>query len=100
MRHTTRIFNIDSRRSFSNSSVLQHGHLEPPKPGEEYDLGQFKIVGTQLNIRRLHITFIDKDGEESTFIVAKGDNLLDIAQANDIDMEGSKSPHYSRYDEG
>lgn len=37
---------------------------------------------------RLHITFIDKDGEKHTFEVAKGDNLLDIAQANDIEMEG------------
>jgi ferredoxin-2, mitochondrial len=34
------------------------------------------------------VTFIDKDGEEHTFEVAKGDNLLDIAQANDIEMEG------------
>ena len=37
---------------------------------------------------RLHVTFIDKDGEKYTFEVAKGDNLLDIAQANDIEMEG------------
>ena len=37
---------------------------------------------------RLHITFIDKDGEEQTFEVATGDNLLDIAQANDVEMEG------------
>lgn len=34
------------------------------------------------------MTFIDKDGEKHTFEVAKGDNLLDIAQANDIEMEG------------
>ena len=37
---------------------------------------------------RLHITFIDKDGDESTFEVAAGDNLLDIALENDIEMEG------------
>lgn len=37
---------------------------------------------------RLHVTFIDKEGEEHTFEVAKGDNLLDIAQANDLEMEG------------
>ncbi len=37
---------------------------------------------------RLHVTFIDKEGEEHTFGVAKGDNLLDIAQANDLEMEG------------
>ena len=34
------------------------------------------------------MTFIDKEGEEHTFEVAKGDNLLDIAQANDLEMEG------------
>lgn len=34
------------------------------------------------------MTFIDKDGDEHTFEVAEGDNLLDIAQANDLDMEG------------
>lgn len=38
---------------------------------------------------RLHVTFVDKEGEEHTFEVAKGDNLLDIAQDNDLDMEGS-----------
>ncbi|KAJ9500028.1 mitochondrial matrix iron-sulfur protein [Exophiala xenobiotica] len=38
---------------------------------------------------RLHVTFIDKDGDKHTFEVAKGDNLLDIAQANDIEMEGA-----------
>ena len=37
---------------------------------------------------RLHVTFIDKDGGKHEFEVAKGDNLLDIAQANDIEMEG------------
>jgi ferredoxin len=40
---------------------------------------------------RLHITFIDKDGNEEIFEVAKGDNLLDIAQANDVEMEGKDS---------
>ena len=38
---------------------------------------------------RLHVTFIDKDGGKHEFEVAKGDNLLDIAQANDIEMEGT-----------
>ncbi|KAJ9636528.1 mitochondrial matrix iron-sulfur protein [Knufia peltigerae] len=32
---------------------------------------------------------IDKDGESHTFEVAAGDNLLDIAQANDLEMEGA-----------
>ncbi|KIW18062.1 hypothetical protein PV08_02349 [Exophiala spinifera] len=60
------------RRRFSTSPSTRHGHLDPPKPGEE-----------------LHITIIDKDGEKHTFEVAEGDNLLDIAQANDIEMEGA-----------
>lgn len=35
------------------------------------------------------MTFIDKDGTEVKLAVSKGDNLLDIAQANDLDMEGT-----------
>jgi len=61
-----------ARRKFSTSCALSHGHIDPPKPGEE-----------------LHVTFIDKDGDRHSFEVAKGDNLLDIAQANDIEMEGA-----------
>jgi ferredoxin len=38
---------------------------------------------------RRHITFIDKDNESHTFTVADGANLLDIAQANDLEMEGA-----------
>ncbi|KFY22536.1 hypothetical protein V491_02779 [Pseudogymnoascus sp. VKM F-3775] len=63
---------IEQRRPFSYSPISLHGHLDPPKPGEE-----------------LHVTFVDKDGDEQTFVVAKGDNLLDIAQANDVEMEGA-----------
>lgn len=35
------------------------------------------------------MTFIDKEGRDWTFEVADGDNLLDIAQANDLEMEGA-----------
>lgn len=35
------------------------------------------------------MTFIDKDGDSYTFTVADGDNLLDIAQSNDLEMEGA-----------
>ncbi|KAE8134857.1 2Fe-2S ferredoxin-type domain-containing protein [Aspergillus pseudotamarii] len=38
---------------------------------------------------RLNISFIDKDGEKYDFQVSEGDNLLDIAQANDLEMEGA-----------
>ncbi|THY35578.1 ferredoxin [Aureobasidium pullulans] len=61
-----------SRRPFSSSSSLLHAHLDPPKPGEERN-----------------VTFIDKDGDEYTYQVADGDNLLDIAQANELEMEGA-----------
>lgn len=37
---------------------------------------------------RLYITFIDKEGVENKFEVAEGDNLLDIAHSNDLEMEG------------
>ena len=39
-----------------------------------------------LNRRR--VTFIDKENESHICEVADGDNLLDIAQANDLEMEG------------
>ncbi|KAK4501446.1 hypothetical protein PRZ48_007255 [Zasmidium cellare] len=62
----------DGRRTFSTTQIQRHGDITPPKPGEE---------------RR--VTFIDKEGHEHTFEVADGDNLLDIAQANDLEMEGA-----------
>ncbi|KAL6878918.1 ferredoxin [Trichoderma novae-zelandiae] len=61
-----------SRRAFSTTPQRRHGHVTPPKPGEE-----------------LWVTFIDKEGEEHRFAVSAGDNLLDIAQANDLEMEGA-----------
>ncbi|GES65660.1 2Fe-2S iron-sulfur cluster binding domain protein [Aspergillus terreus] len=60
------------RRGFSATAGVQHGHITPPKPGEE-----------------INVTFIDKDGQKIDFQVAEGDNLLDIAQANDLEMEGA-----------
>jgi len=59
-------------RSFTSTPASCHGHLDAPKPGEER-----------------HVTFVDKDGQSHTFTVADGDNLLDIAQANDLEMEGA-----------
>lgn len=38
---------------------------------------------------RLYITFIDKENREHKIPVCKGDNLLDIAQAHDLEMEGA-----------
>ncbi|KAK0720096.1 2Fe-2S ferredoxin-type domain-containing protein [Lasiosphaeris hirsuta] len=59
-------------RTLSQSSAVGHGHVDPPKPGEE-----------------LYVTFIDKEGEEYKIAVNDGDNLLDIAQAHDLEMEGA-----------
>ncbi|KAJ4288244.1 mitochondrial matrix iron-sulfur protein [Collariella sp. IMI 366227] len=60
------------RRPFSVSPAVSHGHVHPPRPGEE-----------------LYVTFVEKDGSEHKFAVSAGDNLLDIAQANDLEMEGA-----------
>lgn len=49
---------------------------------------QFTFRLTLTSYCRVHVTFIDKEGLESTFAVAEGDNLLDIAQSEDIEMEG------------
>lgn len=59
-------------KQFHQSPIAYHGHIHKPKPGEE-----------------LKITFITKDGAQHTFEVAEGDNLLDIAQAYNLDMEGA-----------
>lgn len=59
-------------RSFSISRPMLHGHITKPKEGEE-----------------LYVTFITKDGSQFKYAVNEGDNLLDIAQANNLDMEGA-----------
>ncbi|KAK0751927.1 adrenodoxin [Schizothecium vesticola] len=59
-------------RAFSASPAARHGHVDPPKPGEG-----------------LKVTFIDKDGVSIPLEVNEGDNLLDIAQAHDVEMEGA-----------
>ncbi|KAL2112974.1 hypothetical protein VUR80DRAFT_5878 [Thermomyces stellatus] len=69
---TGRVATFQPVRSFSASSSLAHGHIDPPKPGEE-----------------LYVTFVEKDGNEVKLAVSEGDNLLDIAQANDLEMEGA-----------
>ncbi|KAF2860018.1 electron transfer protein [Piedraia hortae CBS 480.64] len=60
------------RRSFAFSQTRNHGTLRKPKPGEER-----------------HVTFIDREGRKVPIVAADGDNLLDIAQANDLEMEGA-----------
>lgn len=63
---------IHFRRAFNSSIVAKHGHIHPPKKGEE-----------------LHITFVLKDGSQKKYEVSEGDSILDIAQANNLDMEGA-----------
>ncbi|KAF2021359.1 ferredoxin [Aaosphaeria arxii CBS 175.79] len=72
LRPTTHTHRNTLQRAFSTTPITQHGHIDPPRPGEERK-----------------ITFIDKDGDSHTFEVSDGDNLLDIAQANDLEMEGA-----------
>ncbi len=74
-------------RQFSATGVSRHGQLGTPAAGEECVYPQcIKFVA---NSRRRSVTFIDKEGQEHPIQVADGDNLLDIAQANDIEMEGA-----------
>ncbi|KAK9239250.1 2Fe-2S ferredoxin-type domain-containing protein [Lipomyces kononenkoae] len=61
-----------SCRLFSRTAVKHHGHVQEPKPGEE-----------------IHVTFITREGDQVHIDAAEGDNLLDIAQAHDLDMEGA-----------
>ncbi|KAI2633968.1 adrenodoxin-like protein, mitochondrial precursor [Xylaria nigripes] len=69
---TCAAFTSSTLRPFSTSPIRQHGHITPPKPGEE-----------------LYVTFVDKENREHKIAVSEGDNLLDIAQANDLEMEGA-----------
>ncbi|KAG5355076.1 Adrenodoxin-like protein [Yarrowia sp. B02] len=59
-------------RLLRTSAPVFHGHVHKPKPGEE-----------------IKVTFITKDGEQIEVDTCEGDNLLDIAQANNLDMEGA-----------
>ncbi|ETS86145.1 Adrenodoxin [Pestalotiopsis fici W106-1] len=68
---STRLLDAQTR-TFTTSPKRLHGHVTPPKAGEE-----------------LYITFIDKENREHKIAVSKGDNLLDIAQAHDLEMEGA-----------
>lgn len=63
---------LQIRRQLSASIPRFHGHVHTPKPGEE-----------------LHVTFITKEGDQHPLEVAAGDNLMDIAQAHGLDMEGA-----------
>lgn len=61
-----------------------------PSPARSESLGIAIDQKTTLTDfgNRINVTFVDKDGNEVKLQVAEGDNLLDIAQANDLEMEG------------
>ncbi|KAJ2901498.1 ferredoxin [Zalerion maritima] len=59
-------------RPFSSTPARKHGDVTPPKPGEE-----------------VYVTFIDRDKVEHKIPCNVGDNLLDLAQAHDLDIEGA-----------
>ncbi|KAG0057381.1 hypothetical protein BGZ83_010840 [Gryganskiella cystojenkinii] len=67
---------ISSRKSlvaaFSTSSVSKHGALPRPAPG----------TGCKVN-------FITREGETVTVEANEGESLLDVARANDLDVEGA-----------
>tara|TARA_R110002060_G_scaffold4969_2_gene7721 strand:- start:878 stop:1237 length:360 start_codon:yes stop_codon:yes gene_type:complete len=50
-----------------------------------------------IDMNRLYVTFVDKEGDEHKIAVNEGDNLLTIAQANDIEMEGKFSSSQNRF---
>lgn len=46
-------------------------------------------------MRRVYVTFIEKDGTPVKLAVSVGDDLLSIAQEHDIEMEGILDPSLS-----
>ncbi|KAK4565824.1 mitochondrial matrix iron-sulfur protein [Recurvomyces mirabilis] len=73
---------LPRNRKFTTSSTRLHNDLIPPTPGNERS-----------------ITFIDKDLHRTTFTVADGNNLLDIAQAHDLEMEVEGEGMYDKMEE-
>lgn len=47
-------------------------------------------LSTAANKKTLHVTFVTPESEEITCNAAEGDNLLDIAHENDVELEGSE----------
>jgi len=40
-------------------------------------------------IRQVTVTFVTQEGEEQTVVAKKGQSLLDVAHANNIELEGA-----------
>jgi ferredoxin-2, mitochondrial len=68
--------------------------LSPRNPlGRWFDAACGRFLGldpfVRCAARAIHVTFIDKHGEETTVDAAVGDTLLDVAQDHGIDIEGA-----------
>ena len=77
---------------YIGTGTLLHQSLEK---SELFPISNFSAhlrEGSNEATYRIGVTFIDKDGEEHNFQVAQGDNLLDIAQSEDLEMEGTGFP--------
>eukprot|EP00050_Salpingoeca_kvevrii_P014864 m.40999 g.40999 ORF g.40999 m.40999 type:complete len:166 (-) comp6026_c0_seq1:130-627(-) len=61
------------RMTLSTSQVTLHGKIEPPKTEEE----------------TVRITIIDRKGTEHPIKARVGDNILFLARAHDLDLEGA-----------
>ncbi|KID87657.1 2Fe-2S iron-sulfur cluster binding domain protein [Metarhizium guizhouense ARSEF 977] len=86
----------DARISSCGSAC--HGlSTSAKRPRDSNGILHIKILNTESECassnpfpgEELYVTFVEKDGEEHKFAVSEGDNLLDIAQANDLEMEGA-----------
>ena len=44
---------------------------------------------SQKGVKKVNITFIDRDGDRIEVVAKVGDTLLDVAKDNDIDVEGA-----------
>ncbi|KAF8936675.1 hypothetical protein BGZ58_003861 [Dissophora ornata] len=65
-------FNDETDQSGSSNRVCQHGALPRPAPGTG-----------------LKVHFVKHDGEKVTVEANDGESLLDVARANDLDVEGA-----------
>lgn len=63
-------------------------HAAEARRGVSQHTADLRQPGFTNRGNRINVTFIDKDGTKVELQVAEGDNLLDIAQANDLEMEG------------
>ncbi|KAI9877107.1 MAG: hypothetical protein M1830_004758 [Pleopsidium flavum] len=69
-------------RHFTTTLRAEHAALRATNPGEEQETNR-------MLLHRRDITFIDKEGNSHTLRAADDESLLDIAQANNLEMEGA-----------